>query len=137
MRFTYREIPILFSPSSKRKKFIYRPIIPVILIRSKRLVGYEALIDSGSDYNIFHSRIAEILGIHLSKGRKRQIIGIGEQRLKGYEHNVILKVAGKQYKTRVIFSKQIPPNSFGVLGNSGFFNHFRVTFKYPKYIEVI
>lgn len=138
MKFTYREIPILFSPASKRKRFIYRPIIPVILVRDKGLVGYEALIDSGSDYNVFDASVADILGIKVSAGFKRQIIGIGEQRLRGYEHNVTLKIAGKQYKTKVIFSKHIPPNSFGILGNEGFFNHFKVTFNCSKrYFEVI
>ena len=137
MKFTYREIPILFSPATKRKKFIYRPILPVILIRGKKFVGYEALVDSGADYNIFHSRIAEILGISLTKSHKRQILGIGNQELKGYEHDVNLKIARKEYISKVIFSNKIPPNSFGILGNQGFFDHFKVTFKYPKYIELI
>lgn len=137
MKFTYREIPILFSPATKRKKFIYRPILPVIIIHGKKFVGYEALVDSGADYNIFHSRIAEILGISLTKGHKRRILGIGNQELRGYEHDVTIKIAGREYVSKVIFSNKIPPNSFGILGNQGFFDHFKVTFKYPKYIELI
>ena|SRR3989304_8101577 len=137
MKFTYKEIPISFSPSSKRKKSIYRPIISVILIRYKKLIGYEALIDSGSDYNVFDAAVAGVLGINISAGNKRQIAGLGGEKIKGYEHKLILKIAGKQYNSSVIFSKQIPPNSFGILGNQGFFDNFRLTFKYPKYIEIL
>ena|SRR3989344_7038687 len=136
MKFTYKEIPISFSPSSKRKKSVYRPIIPVILLFNKEFIGYEALIDSGSDYNVFDASVAEFLGIKVSFGHKRQIVGIGEQKIKGYEHKITLKIAGRRYNTLVIFSKQIPSNSFGILGSQGFFSHFIVKFKYPTYIDV-
>lgn len=137
MRFPYRDFEVSPSPATKKKRIIYRPIIPVFLIYNKKLVGYHALIDSGSDHNIFDAIIAEILGVRITSGHKRQIRGIGSEKLKGYEHNIDLKVAGDQYRTKVIFSKQIPLNSFGVLGNQGFFDHYKVTFKYPKYIEVV
>lgn len=137
MKFPYRDFEVVPSPASKKKRIIYRPIIPVFLIYNKRLIGYQALIDSGSDHNIFDAIVAEILGVRITSGHKRQIRGIGAQKIKGYEHDITLKVANEQYRTKVIFSKQIPLNSFGVLGNQGFFNHFKVTFKYPKYIELI
>ena len=38
----------------------YRPIIPVTLRYGKQEVSYLALIDSGADFNIFHSDIASI-----------------------------------------------------------------------------
>ncbi|MBI2007282.1 MAG: retroviral-like aspartic protease [Candidatus Blackburnbacteria bacterium] len=132
MKFFYRELEVFPSPASRKKKKVLRPIIPVILVYDNKMVGYEALIDSGADYNVFDAGIAEILGIQISSGYKRQIAGIGGQKIKGYIHAVILKIADKKYKTRVIFSKEIPPHSFGVLGNQGFFDHFRVTFDYRR-----
>ena len=136
MKFIYQELEIEPTPATTRKKLVYRPIIPVILICGKSVVGYLAVVDSGSDYCVFESKVADYLGIKLTSGNKRAIRGISGEPIKGYEHKIIFKIAGKQYKTKVIFSKQIPPNSFGVLGNQGFFDHFKVTFKYPKYIEV-
>ncbi len=137
MKFPYRELEVLSSPASRRKKKVLRPIISVILIFNRRIIGYEALIDSGADFNIFDASIAEALRIRLTSGNKRQIAGIGGQRIKGYEHNIVLKICGNEYKTGVIFSKEIPPYSFGVLGNQGFFDQFDVKFNYrKKFIEV-
>lgn len=132
MKFPYRELELQPSPASKKKRKVLRPIIPVILVYNERMVGYEALIDSGADYNILDAGIADVLGIRVTSGHKRQIAGIGGHKIKGYEHDLFLKVAGKQYRTKVVFSKEIPPHSFGVLGNQGFFNHFRVNFDYRR-----
>ncbi|MBI2103415.1 aspartyl protease family protein [Candidatus Woesebacteria bacterium] len=125
------EIPV--SENSKRKILISRPIIPVILIKNQRLVGYEALLDSGADYNVFHSEIAEILGINLTRGKSRKIYGLGGQHIKGYVHKVELRLQGfSSFKSEVVFSKQIPEHAVGVLGNSGFFDHYEVTFDYDN-----
>ena len=136
MKFVYQEFEILPSPATIRKSLVYRPIIPVILINNKGFIEYQALIDTGADFNVFEAGIAQYLGLRITSGNKRLITGLGGEKLKGYEHNLSLRIAGKQYKTKVIFSNQIPPYSFGVLGNKGFFDYFKVTFKYPSYIEV-
>lgn len=70
MKFAYRGIEISPSPASKKKRKVLRPIIPVILVFNKRMVGYEALIDSGADYNVFDAQVAEVLGIRLTTGHK-------------------------------------------------------------------
>lgn len=132
MKFKYRELEVKHSPSSNKKKKILRPIIPIFLVSKTTIVGYEALIDSGADYNIFDAAIADILNIKLTSGKKRQIIGLGGQKIKGYEHSVILKLSNHSYNTFVVFSKEIPPNSWGVLGNQGFFDHFKISFFYRK-----
>lgn len=129
--FSYRELEVLPSPASRKTKKVLRPIIPIILIYGKIIVGYEALIDSGADYNIFDAEIADVLGIKLTAGNRRQVVGLGG-RIKGYEHGVNLRIGEYQYKTNVIFSKEIPPNSFGVLGNQGFFDQFDVGFSLRK-----
>lgn len=137
MKFSYRELEVLPSPASRKKKKVLRPIIPVLLIYGKKMVGYEALVDSGADYNVFDAGIAEVLGIKISSGHKRQIAGIGGQKIKGYAHTVTLKITNKRYEAQVIFSKEIPPYSFGVLGNQGFFDHFKISFDYRKKVMVL
>lgn len=129
--FYYREFEVLHSPGFSKTKKVLRPIIPVILICGKIIVGYEALIDSGADYNIFDAEVADILGIKLTIGSKRQLVGLGG-RITGYEHRVKLKIGEHNYEESVIFSKEIPVNSFGVLGNQGFFDHFDVNFNLKK-----
>ena len=107
-----------------------RPIIPVTLLYRHKLVQFEALIDSGADYNIFHGDIAVYLGINLTHGSKRIIHGLGGDSVKGYEHSVRLKFREYIYQSTIIFSNQLPENSLAVLGNQGFFDHFCVCFEY-------
>ncbi|OGM22721.1 hypothetical protein A2961_03050 [Candidatus Woesebacteria bacterium RIFCSPLOWO2_01_FULL_39_21] len=137
MKYQYQEFEVTPSPATPRKKIIYRPVIPVILLNKKRIVGYQAIVDSGADYCLFEELVTSYLGIKLSTGKKRKIRGIGGKEIKGYQLKILFGVAGKEYETNVIFSKEIPQNSFDVLGNNGFFDHFKVTFNYPKYIEVV
>lgn len=137
MKFAYQEFEVEPSSTTSRKKILLRPIIPVIILKDKRFVGYQALVDSGSDYNIFEAGVAQLLKIKLSTGHKRQMSGISGEKVKGYEHIVRLKIAGKEFKEKIIFSNQIPENSFGVLGNEGFFNHFKVDFDYKNKITEI
>jgi len=125
--FPYREIGI--DPR------IFRPLIPITLIYQKRFAQTAALLDSGADYNLFHGDVATYLGIDLTSGIKRHIQGI-KGSITGYGHKITLRVNAHRYKTKVIFSSQIPDNALAVLGNTGFFDHFRVEFNYPQKITL-
>ena len=52
-----------------------RPVIPIEIHHKNLEVPYEVLIDSGADISIFDSSIADVLGINIVKGIKKQIIG--------------------------------------------------------------
>lgn len=93
------------------------------------------LLDSGADFNLIHSDVASYLGLSLTSGSKRRISGISGQ-IKGYEHKLQIKVGGCLYKTKVVFSSQLPDNAIAVLGNQGFFDKFEVEFNYPKLITI-
>ena len=126
--FLYKQLKVNPFPSSKRSINLYRPIIPIIIIYKTKLVQFEALIDSGADYNIFHGDIAAYLGIKLTSGSRRNITGISGNKLKGYEHKVTMQTESHQFQTTITFSNQLPENSLAVLGNKGFFDKFNVNF---------
>lgn len=118
-------------------KDILRPIVDVIVIHNNMIVGYECLVDSGSDYNIFDEKLANTLDIDIKSGNERSIVGVGKQKLIGYEHNLNLRVIGKSYSAKVIFCKDTSGNAMGILGNQGFFNKFDINFRYrKKYFEI-
>jgi len=48
----------------------YLPIVPLEL-KGKEWVEVRAFADTGASYSVFHSDVAEILGIDYEKGRKR------------------------------------------------------------------
>ncbi|MDP1710189.1 MAG: hypothetical protein Q8L28_01100 [bacterium] len=138
MEFRYKPLEVKPSKSVNRKMVVWRPIIPVYLFNNKKVIGYEAIIDSGADFNIFHSEIADILGLNYKKGKKRHLFGLGYQEIKGYECEATIKIQGfGKYTAQIVFSSQIPPNSFAVLGNKGFFDHYSVNFKYNQRIIII
>lgn len=112
----------------------HRPIIPVTVSYKNKEVSYLALIDSGADINIFHTDIADILGIDLSKLKKVQFAGISPSGSpsEGSFAEVGLDFGIKMSKASVLFSADISDNGYGILGQQGFFNTFKVTFEYSK-----
>lgn len=132
LEFSYKEFVVSPFPSSKRTVVLYRPMIPLILLYQRKYVQFEALIDSGADYNIFHADIAIYLGITLKKGSKRKLSGIGGKVITGYEHQITLRLRDFAYHAPVTFSADIPVNTLAVLGNKGFFDRFVITLNYRE-----
>lgn len=121
-KFTYYPY-ITEDPKSGKKSEIFRPTIPIILVyKSKSTWDFQALVDSGSDRNLFPAELGEYLGIDIKKGTKRPIRGIGDYDIWSYTHNVKILTAGKSMEVEVDFSyEQKTP----LLGREGFFNCFK------------
>lgn len=138
MRFPYKKIPILDPKRLILRGHVYRPIIPITVKVGEVSVNYEVMIDSGSDNNIFDIEIAELLGIVLD-GRKRKIFsGVGGGSIETFKHRVELEIGGISYLCNVYFATDLPKSSFGILGQEGFFNKFRVRFIYStKVVEIV
>ncbi|MDP3052097.1 MAG: hypothetical protein Q8N42_01170 [bacterium] len=117
---------------------IQKPIIPIGLLFNGKSIKYEALVDSGADFNIFNAEIGEILGIDICSGEKMEFGGIAGNPFEVYLHNLTLEIGGWCYEIVAGFSYKISPYGFGILGQKGFFNLFRVKFLYSKgIIEVV
>jgi len=132
MKFRYQKITAKESEAFPERKFILRPVIPIILEYGGKKVGYRALIDSGADYNIFHSAIGEILGLNIKSGKKETFGGISGEKLTAYFHLINAEIWGWQYELYSGFSYDIPPFGYGVLGQKGFFDIFIVKFDLTK-----
>lgn len=132
MKFVYKKEPCNPSDAFPAIKHIYRPIIPITLEFESRKIGYEALLDSGADWNLFHSIIGEAIGVTVEKGKKISFRGIGGGDFTAYFHTLTVTIGGWPYTMYCGFSSDIPMNSKGVLGHSGFFDSFMVKFNTPK-----
>jgi len=86
----------------------YRPVISVTLRHNNKEFKYLALIDSGADLNIFHANVASILEI---------------------DTNILQP---HFFDTAVILSNDISNSGYGILGQQGFFDHFRVKMNYQN-----
>lgn len=109
------------------------PLLEVIITNpvNSRKVSYHALLDSGAFMNVFHSDIAQILGIDLTKIKKEiEFGGVGTSlsALKGkpYIVNLMLAQKGKRHRfdSYVLFSDNINPNGDPILGRQGFIDQF-------------
>lgn len=114
---------------------IFRPIIPVRLTYKTRFAIFEAIVDSGADWCIFDLGLVEILQPQL--GKKVRFRGVSGDILYGFKSQVILSLVESKIITEVIFSKDLGPSSYGILGQKGFFDNFKVCFDKPnKQLEI-
>lgn len=111
----------------------YRPIIPVTLRFNKIELKYLALIDSGADFNIFHADIAKILKIDLSKLKGSvSFSGINGKGI-GNFCAIDIGIDSNFINTPVVFSNDISNNGYGILGQQGFFNNYKIEFDYKNH----
>ena len=132
MKFAYKKLPAVPSEAFPNRKSVLSPIIPITIEYRSKKIGYEALVDSGADWNIFPSLLGDILGIDVPKGKKDNFGGIGGGSFVAYFHEVTLHIGGWPMKVNCGFSPDIPQSAFGVLGRYGFFDHFMVKFETSK-----
>lgn len=90
--------------------------------RSKR---FEAIIDSGASICQFQAQIGEALGFDVKKGIESELLGIAGLS-KIYLHDAGIYLPGGIVTAKVAFSYDLP--ILGLLGMSGFFDAFTVTF---------
>jgi len=134
MKFRYIKIPT----RDPRRKWISRPIIPVILSAQKgvvaRSVNVDALLDSGADKCLFNAEIGEALGLELEKGERETFSGIEGGRLFVFIHEVYIQVAGIDRTTKVEAGFVRGLNISAIVGQDGFFDSFRVSFEKDRNI---
>lgn len=109
------------------------PIIPIIVKNrddATKMTGYLALVDSGAVFCVFHTAIAETLGIDLSIIKEQVVFkGVGKgAEFKGKAYVVKIMVSQKgqshEFEAPVVFSDDINKDGNPLLGIGGFFNNF-------------
>lgn len=121
MKFSYRKYEIF-----------YKPVVSVIFQYGEKRFPYQVLIDTGADISIIHAEIAEQLGINLEKGDRFPFGGVCGTGI-GYVHKVDLEIGGYVFKNvPVIFTRDIHPYGFGILGHEGLFDKTKLVFELAK-----
>jgi len=128
----YRKFPAAPTEPFPRRKSVVRPVVPVALINGSNRVRVYALIDSGADYCVFHAEIGEQLGLQIESGKSLPFSGIAGAGQTAYFHNIKLEVGGHEFGCYAGFSPDIQDLPYGILGQVGFFDVFKVSFDYKK-----
>ena len=109
---------------------VSRPVIPIKLKHGDQEIGYHVLVDSGADMCLFHAEIGQAIGIDITKGRQREVFGVGGKASTYYQHRVILEVGGWVYEIDAGFLPTVGGRvvPYGIVGQLGFFEFFKVVF---------
>lgn len=111
---------------------ILRPVIPIGIVSDTRSVRYEVLVDSSADCNIVPADLAELLDIDFMSGEEIDVGGITGSGMSFFVHQVTIRVGGWDIDVSMGFMPNMPPFGYGVVGQRGFFDFFRVNFDYRK-----
>lgn len=111
------------DPSSNTIKAFYRPMIRIRISQNKGQISFpfDALIDSGSDRNLFPIYFARKIRMTTNKNPK-VIQGIGGVTVNAYAGKINLWIGAKKYETEADFSSE---QKMPLLGRNGFFNLFK------------
>jgi len=99
--------------------------IAAVAPNSPRTKRFESIIDSGATRCLFHSDIGRHIGIDIPSGTREITNGIGGPE-EVWLHDVNLYIPGGIVRIKAGFKDNLPLG--GLLGTSGFFEHFRITF---------
>lgn len=110
---------------------VYKPWIPIILGYKKthRITKpVTALIDSGADVCFCSKDIGIWLGVQFKKKKPVQFTAANNTTFDTYPDKITLYACGIQYECEFYFSDSLPRETPIILGQLGFFDHFKITF---------
>lgn len=108
------------------------PVVPLKLQDARggwhKFWGY---LDSGAAHSVFHSDVAEILGIDIYKGREVNLTVGDGSKIETFIHKAPVRFAGKKFVAEISFSSSLGIG-INILGMKSFFDKFRVCFNNKK-----
>ena len=102
-------------------------MIPIEMKGKEDWVVFDAYVDSGAGYSIFHADVAAILGVDIEDGTESFVVVGDGSKINVYIHNVEVKLADKEFRAVIGFSHRLGIG-FNVLGQESFFDIFRICF---------
>lgn len=102
--YSYVPQPFGIDPISKKLIEIYRPMISIRISKGHGQISFpfDALIDSGSDRNLFPLKFATAIGIQFKKIKPKQIMGIGKVIVDAYSAKVNIWIGHIKYERKLI-----------------------------------
>jgi len=105
----------------------YAPIVYLQVWTGNRWLYLQGYVDSGASWTIFHSDVAQLLGLKLSRMTRRYMaLGNGSV-IPIYLHRIRVRFAGIEFIVPAGFSDALKVG-FNLLGRAGFFDRFVMCF---------
>ncbi len=126
-------IPYTLLPSIY-KGSVRLPLAKVILNYKKTHkitpVPISALIDSGADVCFCNETIGAWLGIKFNKNKEGIFTTANKTTFKAKPEIITIHSYNKIYECKFFFTDTLPQHTPIILGQIGFFDHFKITFDY-------
>ena len=132
LKFPYQKFPSGPNDAFPDHKQAQRPVITIKVKCNNKEIEYLALIDSGADFCMFHAEIGEHLGIDVNKGKRLKFFGVTGDKQVAYFHKIKIEVGGHEKECYCGFSHELNKMPYGILGQKGFFDQFKVSMDYNK-----
>ena len=114
----------------------YAPIVYLQAWTGNRWLYLQAYVDSGASLSVFHVDVAQLLGIKLSRAKRRYVaLGNGAV-LPIYLHGIRVRFAGAEFTAPAGFSDALHMG-FNLMGRSGFFSRFELAFNDRKRVLTV
>ena len=120
-------LPRAEFPYLKDAQGRYAPIVYLQVWTGNRWLYLQAYVDSGASWSVFHVDVAQLLGIKLTKAKRRYVsLGNGSV-LPIYLARVKVRFAGEEFLVPAGFSDALRMG-FNLMGRAGFFDRFLMCF---------
>lgn len=135
-------IPYTVLPSKSQGR-VYSPLAKVVLNYKKTHKitprPIPALIDSGADVCFCNDMIGAWLGVKLDKIKnEKEFTAANRSTFKTKPEIITLHAYGKSYDCKFYFTDVLPRHTPIILGQIGFFDHFKIIFDFQNtQIELI
>lgn len=138
LKFNYQAYPASPNKAFPNRRSALRPILNIKLLFNDKSVKYPVLLDSGADFCIFHAEIAaDLLNLKVKNGKPLTFYGTGGEPQTAYFHKINIELGGFDFDLYCGFSFDMKKLPYGILGQTGFFDRFRIEFDYSnKRIEL-
>lgn len=133
MKYKYQPYQDLRKPDGE---YICFPLLQATLKHGNQTITLDCLVDSGASSCLFSTDIASLLGIDLTTATPEEYCGIGDVVISGYTFPIKLKIKGFD-KWIDVDAGFIDENEMPLLGHSGFFEQYEITFRaYQNRFEI-
>lgn len=105
----------------------YAPIVYLQVWTGDRWLYLQAYVDSGASWSVFHADVAQLLGISLTRSKRRYVSLSNGNVLPIYLEHIRVRFAGAEFAAPAGFSNGLGMG-FNLLGRAGFFTRFSMCF---------
>jgi len=132
-RVPYVEISVPATPAFPTGRLVRRPVLSLTLRNARHRLSCYAIVDSGADHCVFPRSFMQPLGLDALAAPVDMTSGLGSSNVPTHFTDVTIDLQGlTQFTVYAGFTIGLEQLGIGLLGQTGFFERFKITFDYAN-----